>query len=213
MRKRLFKQGLKLDSSILKFSFKLYEPNVVHKQPQLQCRAVWIQQLSYILWLSAHWCGTCSVMCDQLVVHDSLVKCHTCFDVSVLIRSWTDTTVSICNYQCDLLFVRHFGFKAPVLDFRFCFSHPKRVKPFFPIPLEERDRVPNPTVIVTGSRSRIPRRKKNGAPSVSVWVITSSIHVCVVTLFRFCKHAYRWSNEQQVDASSCERLKLAAPRR
>ena len=67
-----------------------------------------------------------------------------------------------------------FWFQGTLASFSFLFSHPKRAKPFFPIPLAERDRVPNPAVIVTGSRSSIPRRKRVVRVSVVVWVITSS---------------------------------------
>ena len=66
-----------------------------------------------------------------------------------------------------------FWFQGTLASFSFLFSHPKRAKPFFPIPLAERDRVPNPAVIVTGSRSSIPRRKKSGEFFSDVSVIFS----------------------------------------
>ena len=91
-----------------------------------------------------------------------------------------------------------FWFQGTFAWFSFLFSHPKRGKPFFfPIPLVERDRVPNPTVIVRGSRSSIPRREKSGA--LFSWCRSDHFLQCDVWFFRFLLSwfgthvlAYRW---------------------
>ena len=101
--------------------FKLCKPNVVNTQPQFQCSAMWIRK--YLFWSVTE----CALLCVSVLISEvnwqyRILLCsvicllmYLLLSVTELAQKWVSVLISVipCSW--------HFGFKAPSLDFRFCF--------------------------------------------------------------------------------------------